>query len=297
MTLNLFGRYITIRACFALVVSLILSTSCISTSDDRYAISDDGSSINYSVAGSGDPTLVFIHGGLGCDKEIWNAQVSHFNKEHKVVSVSLAGHGKSDSTRSNYTMESFGKDVSAVANDLDLNEVILIGHSMGGLVCIEAALILRNETIGIIGLDCLNEFEQMWSGEDISGTIDWFATNTSVRVHRYVSRMFHKSVDSNLVASTAEKLSHVNPRILHNELENWFNYQNNKFLSSVQRIDIPITCIQNGDNVITDETNRKYNPGYKGVKLDSLLHMFLVAYPDQANQEIESMIEYIVSHQ
>jgi hypothetical protein len=55
-------------------------------------------------------------------------------------------------------------------------------------------------------------------------------------------------------------------------------------------LEVPITCIQNGDNVITIETNRKYNPGFTGVKMDSLLHFFIISYPEMVNTQIEFAI-------
>ena len=50
-------------------------------------------------------------------------------------------------------MESFGKDVTAVAELLSLDNVILIGHSMGGAVGLEAARVMGDRVIGIIGID------------------------------------------------------------------------------------------------------------------------------------------------
>ena len=107
--------------------------------------------------------------------------------------------------------------------------------------------------------------------------------------------MFTEETDPMLVEKTASDFGSVNSSVFFSELQDWFNYQNEKFLFSVRRISVPITCIQNGDNVITVETNRKYNPQYKGIKMDSLGHMFLIAYPDQVNQIIESMVDYIAS--
>jgi pimeloyl-ACP methyl ester carboxylesterase len=193
-------------------------------------------------------------------------------------------------------MESYGKDVAAVVDKLKLDKVILIGHSLGGLVCIEAALNLQDKVIGIIGLDCLNEFEKKWSEEEIKGFLDWFRTNTKKRIYDYVRfGMFRKDIDSMLIERYASDIASVAPNVFFSELENWLNYQNEKFLGSVVNISVPISCIQNGDNVVTVETNKRYNPQYQGVRMDSLLHMFIVAYPDPVNREIEKMINYITS--
>ena len=166
---------------------------------------------------------------------------------------------------------------------------------MGGIVCIEAALNLPNEVIGIIGLDCLNHFELIWEEDMVKGFLDSFRTDTNQKIQAYIRKMFTEETEWMIIEKAISDFGYVNSSVFFNELENWFKYQNDDFLSSVQKIKVPITCIQNGDWVVTVETNQKYNPGYKGIKMDSLLHMFIIAYPDQVNQEIESMIEYIAS--
>ncbi|MDH5743438.1 MAG: alpha/beta hydrolase, partial [Candidatus Aminicenantes bacterium] len=59
-----------------------------------------------------------------------------------------------------WTMEAYGEDVVAVVNKLKLQEVILVGHSMGGYVILEAARRLPERIIGLVGVDTLNDFTQ-----------------------------------------------------------------------------------------------------------------------------------------
>jgi hypothetical protein len=59
-------------------------------------VSRDGNSISYEAYGTGEPTLVFVH-GWSCDARYWRAQLSYFSKKHRVVVLDLAGHGHSGS--------------------------------------------------------------------------------------------------------------------------------------------------------------------------------------------------------
>lgn len=284
----------------AVVASLLFSTlgfAVISCENQREGMitSSDGSSIDYTISGSGVPTLVFVHGGLGCDKKVWQAQMDYFKDMYQVVALSLAGHGRSSSNRSIYTVESFGKDVASVVNELKLEKVILIGHSMGGLITIEAAQNLQNKVIGIIGLDCLNDFEFIWPDESMKGFLDWFETDTEEKVGNYIRGMFTQESDSTLVELTVNQFSSVDTSVFFSELENWMQYQNETFLSAVQKLVVPITVIQNGDNIIKEETNRKYNAGFTGVEMDSLLHFFIISYPELVNAEIESAIQGLLT--
>ena len=58
----------------------------------------DGVSITYTVAGSGSPALVFIHGWM-CDQTFWTDQAAVFSETNTVVTIDLAEHGESGRER------------------------------------------------------------------------------------------------------------------------------------------------------------------------------------------------------
>ncbi len=69
--------------------------------------------------------------------------------------MDLGGHGSSGKNRNDWSIESFGSDVAAVAESIDAENIVLIGHSMGGPVVLEAATQIGNRVIGVIGVDTL----------------------------------------------------------------------------------------------------------------------------------------------
>ena len=116
------------------------------------ATAPDGVTIHYDDLGAGETALVFVH-GWNCDRSYWSGQLAHFAQSHRVVNVDLAGHGDSGQDRTEWTMPAFGGDVSAVVHALDLRKVVLIGHSMGGKVIVEAARQLGDRVAGVVGVD------------------------------------------------------------------------------------------------------------------------------------------------
>jgi pimeloyl-ACP methyl ester carboxylesterase len=118
----------------------------------RIAISPDGIHVQYHVYGQGEPALVFIH-GWSCDSNYWREQVGAFKRKYTVVTVDLAGHGGTDANRADWGMERFGQDVATALAAVPNRQFILVGHSMGGPVAIEAARLLKSRVIGIIGVD------------------------------------------------------------------------------------------------------------------------------------------------
>ena len=138
--------------------------------------SKDGTPISYEIYGLGEPSLVFVH-GWSCDARYWRAQLSHFSKNHRVVVLDLAGHGHSGLTRMRYTMKAFGEDVQAVTEATNSQKVILIGHSMGGLVSLEAARLLPQRVIGVIGIDTISDVEVLLNKTDRDGGMLLFAVD------------------------------------------------------------------------------------------------------------------------
>src|SRR5262249_7740442 len=116
------------------------------------AISADGVTIHYDVQGQGATALVFVHGWC-CDRRYWDRQTAHFAPDYTVVWLDLAGHGTSGHDRTTWTIPAFGADIVAVVEQLGLAQVVLIGHSAGGLVVIEAARRLPTTVIGVVGVD------------------------------------------------------------------------------------------------------------------------------------------------
>jgi len=126
----------------AVVMLFVLmgSTQGVWAQEQKTVASLDATDIAYTVAGQGNPTLVFMH-GWSCDKSYWDKQVKTFANTHKVIAIDLAGHGDSSQDRSDYTMLAFGQDVKAVIDQESADNVVLIGHSMGGEIIAEAARI------------------------------------------------------------------------------------------------------------------------------------------------------------
>src|SRR5207253_552038 len=108
--------------------------------------------IHHVVSGSGRPPLVFVH-GFGCAHGDWDAQVAHLAPRHQTVAVDLRGHGASPGTAAECTVERYGADVAEVVRALALPPAVLVGHSMGCRVVIEAALQAPAETAGIVLID------------------------------------------------------------------------------------------------------------------------------------------------
>ena len=140
---------------------------------EKIKIANQGVNVDYDDSKIGDTTLLFIH-GWAIDKTYWENQVIFFAKKYRVVTIDLPGFGKSGKNRESWTTENYGKDISAVLTELDLKNVILVGHSMSGGIAIETALTNPTRIIGVVGVDNFKQFGIVETKERKEGKANFF---------------------------------------------------------------------------------------------------------------------------
>ena len=94
-------------------------------------VTANGVEIAYNDQGSGDTTIVLVH-GFPLDKSMWDAQVEALSGEFRVITPDLRGHGESQVVAGPYTMELLADDLKGLLDALNLDKVALGGFSMGG---------------------------------------------------------------------------------------------------------------------------------------------------------------------
>ncbi len=115
----------------------------------------DGQLIAWSGYGAGAPTLVFVH-GWHCDRSYWHKQVGAFSDLYRLLLPDLVGHGTSGKARDAWGMHAFGRDIASLVDAEVDGPVILVGHSMGGPIILEAARHLDN-VVGLVAVDTLRD--------------------------------------------------------------------------------------------------------------------------------------------
>jgi pimeloyl-ACP methyl ester carboxylesterase len=100
--------------------------------------------------GTGDLPVVFLH-SFGGSTSHWANQLSHVAENNRAIAFDFRGHGKSaPPVENNYAAEDLAADLASVMNALDLNKVILVGHSMGGATAVAYAKAHPEKVAGMI---------------------------------------------------------------------------------------------------------------------------------------------------
>jgi pimeloyl-ACP methyl ester carboxylesterase len=107
--------------------------------------------INLRVTGAQDPTLIFVH-GFACALDDWDAQVKALSPRFRCVALDLPGHGASAKPET-VSIATMGSAVKQVKERVDARATILVGHSMGCRVIVEAFLQSPPGISGLVFVD------------------------------------------------------------------------------------------------------------------------------------------------
>lgn len=205
------------------------------------AISADGVPIHYEVQGHGTTALVFVYGWC-CDRHYWDQQAAHFAPHYTVVCLDLAGHGTSGHARTTWTIPALGADIVAVVEQLGLAQVVLIGHSAGGLVIIEAARRLPTTVIGVVGVDTWRNIGDIRTPEEVAAFLAPFRANFVETARAFVRATFTPTSDPTLVEAIVGAMSAAPPDIAISVYEALLSNGRN-FLAGLQEITAPKVAI------------------------------------------------------
>ncbi|WP_088549034.1 alpha/beta fold hydrolase [Paenibacillus aquistagni] len=96
-----------------------------------------GFHIHVTEQGAGVP-VILLHGFCGSGGYFASIKES-LSKHCRVILPDLRGHGKSAAPNGPYTIEEMADDIIQVADKLQLNQFVLLGHSLGGYIALSAA--------------------------------------------------------------------------------------------------------------------------------------------------------------
>lgn len=122
-----------------------------------------GSRLHYLEAGKGKPIVCFH--STPASAEFYRPQLEHFSKDYRVIAVDLRGHGESEKPRGEYRVSAFLEDYVELFEKLELEDFVLVGCSVGGIVAQLYALEHGSNLKGLvlIGSPCSRR------GRDVAG--------------------------------------------------------------------------------------------------------------------------------
>ncbi len=97
---------------------------------------------NVTVSGKGVQPMLFAH-GYGCDQKMWRYITPAFEEKYKIVLFDHIGFGASDTSTYSiskyHSLEAYADDVLAICEELNLQDVIFVGHSVSAMIGVLAS--------------------------------------------------------------------------------------------------------------------------------------------------------------
>ena len=112
----------------------------------------NGIAIQLAIWEGQGQTIFCLH-GITANSRCWDHLASVLAPEHRVIAMDLRGRGGSDKPATGYSEHYHVKDIQAVLDDLQLDKVILMGHSLGAFLALAFAATYPNRVSKLILVD------------------------------------------------------------------------------------------------------------------------------------------------
>jgi len=148
---------------------------CITNSRDGWAIESkntevQGHQVHYLKAGSGPPVLL-LHGGAS-DSRDWLGTIDVLSDSGTLYAPDMIGYGLSDRSKDSYCLSDFVRFAMGFVDALGLDRPVLVGHSLGGRVCIDIALRHPERVRKLVLVDTAGFSKLAFLG-NLMGTMIW----------------------------------------------------------------------------------------------------------------------------
>ena len=258
------------------------------------ATSADGVEIVFSNQGKGDPAILLVHGWTN-NNTIWDLQVPVLSEKYQVLAVDLAGHGKSGNNRGEWTMSAFGEDIAAVVKAAHLENVILVGFSLGGPAILEAAKLLPDQVSGLILVEAIHNPEEKIPPPVIpwvdSTYMDMIADPTPEKAVRLG---FFVNIPEGGVEKVKSMLDRDQTGWREMLLEN-IRWSNEDCIGALKAVDVPLLAINGALMPTAVDLFQKYVPSYEAKILSGTGHVMMWEVTEDFNIALEESIQKIIA--
>ncbi len=256
-------------------------------------LSADGIKLRYETRGQGGPALVFLHGWC-CNRTFWEPQLKFFAEHQQVMAIDLAGHGESGVGRKDWTMAAFGQDVAAVVRHLKLPRVVLVGHSMGGPVMLEAGALLKEELVGLLAVDAFTDPDEAYTYQQITDYCRPFEDDFAKAMRAallHEEDFFRKGTDAKLIERIAGVMTAAPPQMGRSAFLAMLDFANTRQRLLMASVKVPFVCINAKRNDTKVADGRKYAPQFEVVALPESGHFLMMEHPNEFNAQLLTQLK------
>lgn len=258
---------------------------------EKYAVSSDGQRIHYKESGNGNTSLILVHGWLG-NTAWWGDQQKYFENRYHVVSLDLAGHGKSDTSRKSWISELYADDIKAVADDIQSSEIILVGHSMSGAYVLEAALKIP-KVKAVVLIDTLKDLDETFTEAQAEEVLySQYRNDFKNTVENFLPQfLFAEKTPPEVKERIQHEFLQNDPEAAINLLIPLYRTDFRKIAGQIQ---VPVIAINSDASPTHLENNRKYLKDYDYVTITEVGHYPMLEKTEEFNTILDKVLEKLM---
>lgn len=257
---------------------------------------------NVTITGNPDGRPVIFAHGFGCSQEVWRGVTPQFLADYRVILFDHVGAGHSDLSaydRAKYdSLDGYAEDVLDILDDLDLRDVVYVGHSVSSMIGVIAAnrdpsrfgsLVLVSPSARYINDgDYVGGFERA----DIDSMLDTLDSNYLGWSTTMAPMMMGNPDRPELAAELTVNFCSTDPTIARHFARVTFLSDNRRDLAAVA---VPTLIVQCTDDVIAPievgEYVREHIRGSELVLISATGHCPNLSDPIQLAEEIRTFLE------
>lgn len=250
--------------------------------------------------GDGLPVLA-VH-GLTANSRCFDVVAPRISPPHRILAVDLRGRGLSDKPDTGYSVDHHCRDLEAVMDHLQLEQVVLLGHSLGAIISLALAAGIPERVKGLVMMDAgaklsLEDWAKVSSA--IKPSLDRLEQSFS-SFEAYIENLkmapflqpWNEAIENYFRYESEEvdgKLrSRINPTHINEETENLLSLDTGPWYPKVR---CPVLVLRAGKGVFSDDDLlipeytlprlQEDLPRSKLVNLDQVNHYSIIMQPDE----------------
>lgn len=289
---NIFQFVLLLSVAFAMLFSSCKNPKTLNEVESKFVTQSDSVTLHYKVYGKGNDVVVFVH-GFGCDVNAWQGQFDFFKDKVKMILIDLPGFGLSSQPKTAYTLDLFADAVKTVIETEKVENVILVGHSLGTPVCRQVVFKytdLVSKMVDVDGVYCFYPADSMM-------LMAYNSLKEGFKGDR-IKQTFNDFIQPLFVSQTPENVQNYAMTIMPQTLEfvaysTMENLIDEKYWTSEQ-ISIPALVVAAKSSQIPPDYEQMMRALYTNIQyceLDGIGHFIMMEQPDMFNRLMYDFIK------
>lgn len=243
-------------------------------------------------SGSGEVTLLFVH-GWGGRASFWKNQLDTLARKYSVVTVELPGHGQSLAYAIEPTIRGLSGALGVLLEQLDLHDVILVGHDMGAFVALAATATQagKERISALVAIESLVDTRVTTKKKRYQKILDKLHENFPEAARQMISDLFSDDADQAIVDWISGTIAATDPGIALALLDDFFQLDLSVELTE---FDGQLVILNTRFNPVELRKLLALNPNVSSPDVPWTEHFVFVEQPELFNHELEQVLELLL---